>query len=758
MKNTYNINIKAISGSIYPRSYNVEKNIIKIGRSKSSDIVIDNKKVSRKHARIVHSAGMYIIEDLGSRNGTYVNGLKITKSKKINIGDSITIGDSKFNLVHHSAEVNRINKLLLVAVIAIIVALISAIVIPTYFYTKNKKFDISPADTEETHKGDPVETESEELLAEGEMLKENEYFIEEEGIILEVNEDSLYQDDRLKITEFENNILVEDEYAVFSDTIFTIEFENSDYFNKPVKITLKYDESMIPQGASEYSIFVAFDDGIGNIFYKGGEINEENNTITVDTFHASSWWTGILRKGLNIFSGDTVKKEELDGYTEKKMKYFEEAVELLATNPNYSTREGAMEELDKAYTDWYEWIMTADIAVKRLESVNPLHSLEQLTKYAIEVGLGALTEQTLLLSADILLTIPGRTAGIGSAYLTAAGKVVGIVSYIQAGILIGENIGYSASVVEKIIRMKMAAKNYRIADVASEYSGNKWRFLADVKLARELGMDISEDTVNKIISNFELAEEGSTQEEESEPEPDPQYSEITNISYTVIYGPVIENGYCVYRVKVNITGDYKVIRWNKDDSNGAWGPDVAQINIPPGDSFDLKVYIDNYFDGVEIYSEDFNYVGPEPEPEPESEPEPEPELETKPDFPPVSSITIYSDGSWDNAVICTYSPPTNPISGAEWIWAPGWPSSCTVSKTFNIAGDIDSAIIKITVDNYFILYVNGSEVARKDSDPAWDRVDTYNIKSFLHSGSNTVSVKGWNEYNQVGISVKIQIN
>jgi len=36
------------------------------------------------------------------------------------------------------------------------------------------------------------------------------------------------------ITELENNILKEDEYAVFSDTAYRIDFENSNYFNEPV--------------------------------------------------------------------------------------------------------------------------------------------------------------------------------------------------------------------------------------------------------------------------------------------------------------------------------------------------------------------------------------------------------------------------------------------------------------------------------------------------------------------------------------------
>ena len=200
------------------------------------------------------------------------------------------------------------------------------------------------------------------MLVDGIKMPENCIFYLRK-IRLKVNEGSFFQDDTLIITELENNILKEDEHAIFSDTAYSIDFENSNYFNEPVQLTLKYDDDMIPSGASEFSIFVACDDGIGNIFYIGGEIDEENNTITVDTFHASYWSVGFSKEGIIIFNGDVIKREDLDDYTKKRMDYFKEAVELLATNPNYSTKEGAMEELDKAYTDWYEWVMTADIAV-----------------------------------------------------------------------------------------------------------------------------------------------------------------------------------------------------------------------------------------------------------------------------------------------------------------------------------------------------------------------------------------------------------
>ncbi len=73
------------------------KNIIAIGRDKSNDIVLQNIKVSRKHARIIREGDEWSIEDLGSGNGTFVNGEKVTRSK-IRLSDNITIGGIPLSL------------------------------------------------------------------------------------------------------------------------------------------------------------------------------------------------------------------------------------------------------------------------------------------------------------------------------------------------------------------------------------------------------------------------------------------------------------------------------------------------------------------------------------------------------------------------------------------------------------------------------------------------------------------------------------
>jgi pSer/pThr/pTyr-binding forkhead associated (FHA) protein len=68
-----------------------------LGRGSDADILIDHKKASRRHARIFARASSHFIEDLGSINGTIVNGEKI-KEKELYPGDSIQIADARFRV------------------------------------------------------------------------------------------------------------------------------------------------------------------------------------------------------------------------------------------------------------------------------------------------------------------------------------------------------------------------------------------------------------------------------------------------------------------------------------------------------------------------------------------------------------------------------------------------------------------------------------------------------------------------------------
>jgi len=69
-----------------------------IGRASECDLVIDNLGISRQHAEIVLEAGVPVLKDMKSNNGTYVNGKRITRYN-LNDGDEISIG--KFSITFH---------------------------------------------------------------------------------------------------------------------------------------------------------------------------------------------------------------------------------------------------------------------------------------------------------------------------------------------------------------------------------------------------------------------------------------------------------------------------------------------------------------------------------------------------------------------------------------------------------------------------------------------------------------------------------
>jgi hypothetical protein len=77
--------------------FSLEKANMFIGRDLGNDIVINDAEVSRRHARLVMQGDSYVIEDLGSTNGTSVNGQRLTGPRLLKSGDAVTFGE-KLNL------------------------------------------------------------------------------------------------------------------------------------------------------------------------------------------------------------------------------------------------------------------------------------------------------------------------------------------------------------------------------------------------------------------------------------------------------------------------------------------------------------------------------------------------------------------------------------------------------------------------------------------------------------------------------------
>ncbi len=67
--------------------------VLTIGREAYNDVVLIDPEASRKHAQISFQAGRYVVEDLGSTNGTYVNGRQIISPTTLNRGDVIEVGE-----------------------------------------------------------------------------------------------------------------------------------------------------------------------------------------------------------------------------------------------------------------------------------------------------------------------------------------------------------------------------------------------------------------------------------------------------------------------------------------------------------------------------------------------------------------------------------------------------------------------------------------------------------------------------------------
>src|SRR4051812_24053016 len=86
----------------------MEKQIV-IGRSSELDMVLVEDMVSRKHAKITIGAGKITIEDLGSTNGTFVNGEKV-KQARLKEGDRILIGTSILKLIEQGKDSEALDE------------------------------------------------------------------------------------------------------------------------------------------------------------------------------------------------------------------------------------------------------------------------------------------------------------------------------------------------------------------------------------------------------------------------------------------------------------------------------------------------------------------------------------------------------------------------------------------------------------------------------------------------------------------------
>jgi DNA-binding winged helix-turn-helix (wHTH) protein len=78
-------------GQLAGKRWPLNKPALTIGRGEDCDIVLPDRQVSRQHIKILRDEQGFAVEDLGSKNGTYVNGLPVQGVARLQDGDEIQI-------------------------------------------------------------------------------------------------------------------------------------------------------------------------------------------------------------------------------------------------------------------------------------------------------------------------------------------------------------------------------------------------------------------------------------------------------------------------------------------------------------------------------------------------------------------------------------------------------------------------------------------------------------------------------------------
>ena len=94
MQTTPLLKLTIRQGPRLDQTFELHKDVYTLGREAGNDIIINDPQVSRHHARLTLQGGSYALEDLGSTNGTFVNGRRITGPTALSPGDMVGLGDT----------------------------------------------------------------------------------------------------------------------------------------------------------------------------------------------------------------------------------------------------------------------------------------------------------------------------------------------------------------------------------------------------------------------------------------------------------------------------------------------------------------------------------------------------------------------------------------------------------------------------------------------------------------------------------------
>jgi predicted component of type VI protein secretion system len=94
MQSTGSYRLTVRQGPMPGKVFDLAKDVMTIGRDVNNDLVINDSEVSRNHSRLTSQSGGYLIEDLASTNGTFVNGQRLIGPKLLNSSDVVGLGET----------------------------------------------------------------------------------------------------------------------------------------------------------------------------------------------------------------------------------------------------------------------------------------------------------------------------------------------------------------------------------------------------------------------------------------------------------------------------------------------------------------------------------------------------------------------------------------------------------------------------------------------------------------------------------------
>lgn len=96
-----------VSGKLQGQRYSILPQGLRVGRQAGNEVLLDDTGVSRQHARLIFHNGALWVQDMGSRNGVFVNDVRVQAHRQLSVGDKIRIGNTVFEVCLDQASADR---------------------------------------------------------------------------------------------------------------------------------------------------------------------------------------------------------------------------------------------------------------------------------------------------------------------------------------------------------------------------------------------------------------------------------------------------------------------------------------------------------------------------------------------------------------------------------------------------------------------------------------------------------------------------